>query len=35
MIKQISEALEARELIKISILQNCEEDKDSVAKPFS
>ncbi|MBU5213491.1 MULTISPECIES: ribosome assembly RNA-binding protein YhbY [Heyndrickxia] len=31
MIKQISEALEARELIKISILQNCEEDKDSVA----
>ncbi|MCM3237076.1 ribosome assembly RNA-binding protein YhbY [Heyndrickxia oleronia] len=31
MVKQISEALEARELIKISILQNCEEDKDSVA----
>jgi RNA-binding protein len=31
MIKQISEALEARELIKISILQNCEEDKDDVA----
>lgn len=31
MIKQISEALEVRELIKISILQNCEEDKDTVA----
>jgi RNA-binding protein len=31
MIKQISEALEARELIKISVLQNCEEDKDDVA----
>lgn len=32
MIKQISEALEARELIKISVLQNCEEDKDTVAE---
>jgi RNA-binding protein len=31
MIKQISEALEARELIKISVLQNCEEEKDDVA----
>ncbi|HLU23220.1 ribosome assembly RNA-binding protein YhbY [Lederbergia graminis] len=31
MIKQISEALEVRELIKVSILQNCEEDKDTVA----
>jgi RNA-binding protein len=31
MIKQISEALEARELLKISVLQNCEEDKDDVA----
>ncbi|TYR75445.1 ribosome assembly RNA-binding protein YhbY [Rossellomorea vietnamensis] len=31
MIKQISEALEARELIKVSILQNCDEDKDTVA----
>ena len=31
MIKQISEALEARELFKISILQNCEDDKDTVA----
>ncbi|KIL46068.1 ribosome assembly RNA-binding protein YhbY [Jeotgalibacillus campisalis] len=32
MIKQIGEALEARELIKISILQNCEQDKDEVAE---
>ncbi|WP_312093298.1 ribosome assembly RNA-binding protein YhbY [Niallia sp.] len=31
MIKQISEALEVRELLKISILQNCDEDKDTVA----
>lgn len=35
MIKQISEALEARELMKISILQNCEEDKDFVAKKLA
>ncbi|MCQ97345.1 YhbY family RNA-binding protein, partial [Listeria monocytogenes] len=27
LIIQVKEALEARELIKISILQNCEEDK--------
>lgn len=32
MVNQISEALEARELLKISILQNCEEDKDTVAQ---
>jgi RNA-binding protein len=32
MIKQISDALEARELFKISILQNCEDTKDSVAE---
>ncbi|KDE22935.1 ribosome assembly RNA-binding protein YhbY [Bacillus subtilis] len=32
MIKQIAEALEARELIKISVLQNCEEDKNDVAE---
>lgn len=32
MVKQISEALEARELIKVSILQNCDEDKDTVAE---
>lgn len=31
MIKQISDALEARELIKVSVLQNCEEDKHTVA----
>ncbi|PNB64602.1 ribosome assembly RNA-binding protein YhbY, partial [Pseudomonas sp. GW456-E7] len=31
MIKQIAEALEARELIKVSVLQNCEEDKNDVA----
>ncbi|MCZ0702323.1 RNA-binding protein [Natronobacillus azotifigens] len=31
MITQINEALEKRELIKISILQNCLEDKDEVA----
>lgn len=30
-IKQIEEALEARELIKVSILQNCEEDKKDIA----
>ncbi|WP_404404010.1 ribosome assembly RNA-binding protein YhbY [Jeotgalibacillus malaysiensis] len=35
MIKQISEALEVRELIKVSILQNCEQDKDEVAKALS
>jgi RNA-binding protein len=32
MIKQISDALEARELFKISVLQNCEDDKDTVAE---
>ncbi|GAE27091.1 RNA binding protein [Halalkalibacter wakoensis JCM 9140] len=30
MSKQIDEALEARELLKVSILQNCDEDKDTV-----
>lgn len=35
MIKQISEALEARELIKVSVLQNCEMDKDEVATELS
>ena len=35
MIKQISEALEARELIKITVLQNCEDDKDTVAGQLS
>ncbi|MDQ0231564.1 ribosome assembly RNA-binding protein YhbY [Metabacillus malikii] len=32
MIKQISEALEARELFKVSILQNCEDTKETVAE---
>jgi len=31
-IKQIEEALEARELIKVSILQNSEEDKNEIAR---
>ncbi|XJZ26297.1 ribosome assembly RNA-binding protein YhbY [Bacillota bacterium Lsc_1132] len=31
MVKQIADALEARELMKISILQNCEDDKTDVA----
>lgn len=31
MIKQLNEVLEARELIKISILQNCDEDRETVA----
>ncbi|KKI88539.1 RNA-binding protein [Bacillus sp. SA1-12] len=32
MIMQITDALEARELLKVSVLQNCEEDKDLVAE---
>ncbi|WP_110111412.1 ribosome assembly RNA-binding protein YhbY [Bacillus sp. CGMCC 1.16541] len=35
MVKQISDALEARELMKISVLQNCEEDRDTVAEQLS
>jgi RNA-binding protein len=35
MVKQIADVLEARELIKVSILQNCEEDKDVVAEQLS
>lgn len=35
MISQISDALEARELIKVSILQSCEMDKDEVASEIS
>lgn len=31
MIVQINEALEKRELIKVSILQNCTDDKETVA----
>jgi RNA-binding protein len=35
MIKQVSEALEVRELLKVSILQNCDEDRDTVAASLS
>ncbi|WP_085991845.1 ribosome assembly RNA-binding protein YhbY [Oceanobacillus senegalensis] len=35
MVKQIREALEKRELLKVSILQNCMEDKDSVAEQIA
>ncbi|PAV28992.1 RNA-binding protein [Virgibacillus profundi] len=35
MITQINEALEKRELIKVSILQNCMEDKETVAKQLA
>ncbi|WP_405101071.1 ribosome assembly RNA-binding protein YhbY [Oceanobacillus sp. FSL H7-0719] len=35
MVEQISDALEKRELIKVSVLQNCLEDKDVVAEQLS
>ncbi|WP_053219100.1 ribosome assembly RNA-binding protein YhbY [Virgibacillus senegalensis] len=35
MIKQVGEALEKRELIKVSILQNCMEDKGDVAEDLA
>ena len=35
MVQGIRDALEKRELLKVSILQNCEEDKDEVAKILS
>jgi RNA-binding protein len=35
MIKQIADALEARELIKMSVLQNCEDDRNTVAEQLS
>ncbi|RDW21736.1 ribosome assembly RNA-binding protein YhbY [Oceanobacillus chungangensis] len=35
MVKQIGEALEKRELLKVSILQNCSDDKDTVAAQLS
>ncbi|MDZ5470910.1 ribosome assembly RNA-binding protein YhbY (plasmid) [Bacillus sp. 31A1R] len=35
MVRQISDTLEARELIKVSILQNCDEDRDTVAEQLS
>lgn len=30
-IHQVEEALEAKELIKVNVLQNCDEDKDEIA----
>lgn len=35
MVTQIKEALEVRELLKVSILQNCEEDKKEVAEELA
>lgn len=35
MLTQIKEALEARELIKVRILDNCEEDKHDVAEQLA
>lgn len=35
MIEQISEALEKRELLKVSVLQNCMEDKNTVAEQLA
>ncbi|MCM3588856.1 ribosome assembly RNA-binding protein YhbY [Mesobacillus maritimus] len=35
MIQQIADVLEARELIKVSVLQNCDEDRDTVAEKLS
>lgn len=35
LIQQIKEALEARELLKVSILQNCEQEKDEVAESLA
>ncbi|MFC4766284.1 ribosome assembly RNA-binding protein YhbY [Effusibacillus consociatus] len=35
MLDQVSLALEARELIKVSILNNCEFDKDEVAEQLA
>ncbi|WP_071460200.1 ribosome assembly RNA-binding protein YhbY [Bacillus massilinigeriensis] len=32
---QIKEALEVRELIKVSILQNCDDDRNTVAQQLS
>ncbi|OQP17624.1 ribosome assembly RNA-binding protein YhbY [Geobacillus zalihae] len=35
MTKQIAAALEARELLKVSVLQNCEEDRHAVAEQLA
>lgn len=35
LIKQIGETLEVRELLKVSVLQNCDEDRNDVATQLS
>lgn len=35
LVLQIGEALEARELLKVSLLQNCEQEKDEVAQELA
>jgi RNA-binding protein len=35
LIRQIEETLEVRELIKVSVLQNCDQDKDEVAQELA
>src|SRR5690625_348324 len=35
MVSQFSDALEKRELLKISILQNCTEDKETIANELA
>jgi RNA-binding protein len=35
MVKQIVDALEKRELLKVSVLQNCEDDRYDVAEQLS
>lgn len=35
MIEQINEALEKRELLKVSVLQNCMEDKNTVSEQLA
>ena len=34
-IQQVQEALEARELIKVSVLQNCDQSKEEIADIFN
>ncbi|WP_025027619.1 ribosome assembly RNA-binding protein YhbY [Caldalkalibacillus mannanilyticus] len=35
LIKHIEDVLEVRELIKVSVLQNCDQDKDEVAQELA
>lgn len=35
MTAQIADALEARELVKVSILQNCDDDKNEIAEKIA